>query len=188
VISERDGALDELLLRRVGYIPSRPKRKESVLPLLGQHEATFATCYDTENNWYTIATGAAAAKRMWEDNEPASSLLERLSVNAEDLPEDIKDLTVVTAEDDLFPVTSNSDGTYTRHEASISLAGQGNRREARTIDSQTRKRYLHHLGNLGLNVYYESLTEGYPLTVTEIKVLYDAFTACRNSLASYASY
>jgi hypothetical protein len=188
LITAREGTLDELFLKRIGYAPKCPQRSASALPLYGKTEATFATCYDSDNNWYTVATGAAAAERMWQDDEPVDSLLARLSVPADELPEDIRDLTVITAEDELFPVVCTPDGSYNRLAGPRSTAGLGSRREARTIDQQTRNSYLRYLGDVGLQVYHEQLEVADPFTTEEMRVLGDTFAACRNSLHEYASY
>jgi hypothetical protein len=188
VVAARDGTLDEQLLRNTGHVPNRPKRENALLPVLRQEESTFATCYDSDNNWYTFATGAAAAERMWQDDEPATSLLARLGIEAEKLPGDISDLTVITAEDDLFPVRSNPDGTYIRSEVLDLASGQGSRRKARAIDAQTRERYLGYLDSVGLSVYHELVAAGDTFIDGEARVLGDVFANCRNSLSSYASY
>lgn len=186
LVEAREGTLDDYL-KRTGYVPNRPRRAEPILPLFGSHETTYATCYDSENNWYTVATSAAAADRMWRDFEPAESLLERLRVSTADLPDDLRDLTVITAEDDLFPVAVSPDGTYQRAPDS-NTAGLGSRREARTIDEQTRESYLRYLGSVGLKVFHEMLEVEDPFTEDETRVLVDTFTACRSSLQEYASY
>jgi hypothetical protein len=186
VVATREGTLDNYL-KRTGYMPKRPIRAEPLLPLLRQGESTFATCYDSDNNWYTVATGVAAADRMWQDAEPAHSLLDRLSVSAEELPEDIKDLTVITADDELMPIELNDDGTYARTEV-LNKTGKGNRRLAREVDSQTRQSYLRYLGGVGLDVYHEMLADGDGFTDDEMSIMVNIFAACKNSLATFASY
>lgn len=67
----RDESLTSLFTR-VGYRPKLPYRPEPLLPVLQPDEKVVDTCF--QDGYYTFATGAAAAARMFADRVPMPKL------------------------------------------------------------------------------------------------------------------
>ncbi len=58
--------------RRLGFHPSLPAQRNNLFPLLAADEVISASCF--EDGYFTFATNAAAAKRMFDDNVPMKAL------------------------------------------------------------------------------------------------------------------
>lgn len=83
--------LDEFF-HGLGYRPSAPKARRAFKRLLERNESIVATCMDAE--YYTFATSAAAADRMFQDTIPLSEVRRRI---AEDDAE-YRDVTLLSGE------------------------------------------------------------------------------------------
>jgi hypothetical protein len=76
IVAARDESLSTLFTE-VGYRPKLPYRPERLLPILRLGETVVDTCF--QDGYYTFATGAEAAARMFEDREPMPSLKNSLA-------------------------------------------------------------------------------------------------------------
>ena len=184
LVTSRSGTMGELL-KRTGYEPILPRHDSTILPILNTDEDIVATCYDS--GLYTFATGDAAAERMWLDGEDVDSLLDRMNTRIEDLPDDIRDLTVMSGVDDLFPISTNMDGTYSRLPDNRNI-DPISRRGAQLIDDETRQSYLRYVSGVCLNVYHGLLDEGDSYSPVEMDVLSGVLRACEVSFNEFSSY
>ncbi len=59
-------------LRRVAYRPNNPRQRDTIVPVLNQGEAIFASCYFS--NYYTFATCPKSAELMFADTNEIATM------------------------------------------------------------------------------------------------------------------
>lgn len=125
------------LFRRIGFTPVVPIDRRLFTPLLDQDESIVATC--SEDNYYTFATGVAAADRMFADMNPIN--LTKQKIKAGNGP---KDLTIIhgnamtEVRSDLgFGLVAKSYRPYLK--AAVELG------DVETVENMTRQQYLEQL-------------------------------------------